>query len=457
MKADPRPAPKGAPAPISSIFAWLFGIFLGLTLLKFGNPPIFEKWVTVPNDIYEFLLGFPWPIAWAYLLLGALCVIGFWAARWRLPAPRWMVALPAAWLGWQWLAGTQSVNPQLTQVTLMHFAACTICFYLGLFALAHPAARTGFWIGLAAAFLIVLGLGFEQHFGGLEETRRYFFLYLYSKLSQFPPEYLKKLSSNRIFGTLFYPNALAGALLLLMPPVVASVLQIRRMTSAARSFLAVMIVVASLCCLYWSGSKGGWLLMLLLGVMALLHLQVSNRLKLVVVMVLFLGGTAGFALKYAGFFQRGATSVVARFDYWRAAMRTTASHPIWGTGPGTFAIPYERIKSPESEMSRLVHNDYLEQATDSGIIGFVIYAAFIAGSLWLTRPSGMGDRLHFATWLGLLGWSLQSLMEFGLYIPALAWPAFTLIGLLLGNRSRLEAGLKSVDKPEVVALPSGRR
>jgi len=69
----------------------------------------------------------------------------------------------------------------------------------------------------------------------------------------------------------------------------------------------------------------------------------------------------------------------------------------------------------------------------------------------------MGDRLHFATWLGLLGWSLQSLMEFGLYIPALAWPAFTLIGLLLGNRSRLEAGLKSVDKPEVVALPSGRR
>src|SRR5262249_55202465 len=150
---------------------------------------------------------------------------------------------------------------------------------------------------------------------------------------------------------------------------------------------------------------------------------VSNRLKLAVVVALILGGVAGFTLKYAGFFQRGATSVVARFDYWRAAIQTTASHPFLGTGPGTFAIPYEKIKRPESEMSRLVHNDFLEQATDSGILGFLLYAAFIAGGLWLTRPAGLSDRLSFAVWLGLLGWSLQSLMEFGLYIPALAWPA----------------------------------
>ena len=36
----------------------------------------------------------------------------------------------------------------------------------------------------------------------------------------------------------------------------------------------------------------------------------------------------------------------------------------------------------------------------------------------------------FAVWLGVLGWSLQSLVEFGLYIPALAWPAFTFLGWL---------------------------
>jgi hypothetical protein len=32
----------------------------------------------------------------------------------------------------------------------------------------------------------------------------------------------------------------------------------------------------------------------------------------------------------------------------------------------------------------------------------------------------------------LLGWSGQGLVEFGLYVPALAWPAFTLFGWLWG-------------------------
>jgi len=47
--------------------------------------------------------------------------------------------------------------------------------------------------------------------------------------------------------------------------------------------------------------------------------------------------------------------------------------------------------------------------------------------------AGNGDAsaLSFAMWMGVLGWSLQSFLEFGLYIPALAWPAFAFFGLLL--------------------------
>jgi len=454
LKTGPDAIPRGS--QFASLFAAFFGAFLGLALLKFGNPPIFEKWVTAPADGYELLLGYPWPITWAYGLLALLCLVGLGAARWQLPRPRWILVLPAAWLAWQFLAATQSLDPTLSAGTVRHFAACTACFYVGVFVLGH-ANRNVFWICLSVALVVVLGLGFEQHFGGLEETRRYFFLYLYPKMNQFPPEYLKKLSSNRIFGTLFYPNALAGALLLVMPPVVAAVLQIRRMTTAAKSFLAGLIVLAGFCCLYWSGSKGGWLLMVFLGVVGLLHLPVPKRWKVVVVAMVVMAGTAGFALKYAGFFRRGATSVVARFDYWRAAVQTTAAHPVMGTGPGTFAIPYERIKRPESEMSRLVHNDYLEQATDSGIIGFLTYTAFVAGILWVTRPAGLGDPVRFATWLGVLGWGLQGLVEFGLYVPALAWPAFAFMGLLLHNRGLRQGELKSFDKPEGAALPSGRR
>jgi len=194
--------------------------------------------------------------------------------------------------------------------------------------------------------------------------------------------------------------------------------------------------------------------MLFLLIVCLLHFRFDRRIKIAALLVLALAGTTGFVVKYASFFRRGATSVVARFDYWSAAARTAATYPVWGTGPGTFAIPYERMKRPESEMSRLVHNDYLEQASDSGLVGFALYATLIGATLWTTRPRSIEDRLYFATWLGLLGWSLQGLVEFGLYIPALAWPAFTFMGLLLGTRPK---PANSVDKPEPATVGSVRR
>jgi len=43
------------------------------------------------------------------------------------------------------------------------------------------------------------------------------------------------------------------------------------------------------------------------------------------------------------------------------------------------------------------------------------------------------DWTTFGVWVGVLGWALQGLVEFGLYIPALAWPAFALLGWLLGR------------------------
>ncbi len=45
-------------------------------------------------------------------------------------------------------------------------------------------------------------------------------------------------------------------------------------------------------------------------------------------------------------------------------------------------------------------------------------------------------------WLGLLGWAAQCLVEFSLQIPALAWPAFALLGYLCAVRLHPQIGLK---------------
>jgi O-antigen ligase len=457
---------------LPQVFTALFGAFLGLALVKFGNPPIMEKWVTAPANIYEFLLGSPWPIAWAYALLVLVTVVGVLTAKWEMKAPLWLIALPLAWVIWQCLAAVWTVNPVLTKPTLAHFFACVLCFYLGLFALGGVRRILWLWAGLLCGLLIVLVVGWEQRLGGLEQTRRYFFLYIYPHLNEVSPEYLKKISSTRIFSTLFYPNALAGAILLLLPAMLEFIWHAReRFTPAARVFLVATIGIGGLGCLYWSGSKGGWLLMLVLGLIWLLRLPFKRTFKIALVAAMLVAGLAGFFWKYSGFFRKGATSVSARFDYWAAAVHTTMAHPLVGTGPGTFSIAYQKLKRPESEMARLAHNDYLEQASDSGLPGFIFYSVFVIGVLVFTAPGlenqnpslrggvklgGFGGReetgrdtnpgvttantrsgrwISFALWLGLLGWALHGFMEFGLYIPGLAWPAFAFMGVLLGRRN----------------------
>ena len=454
MKPAPQPAGAHRDELWLSIFAGLFGAVLGLTLVKFGNPPIMERFVTAPAEFWEFLLGYPWPIAWAYGLLVLVGVAGIRVARWNSAAPRWLIALPLVWLVWQFFAGAQSVDPEMTRPTLKHFAACVLCFYLGYFSLIRVRRVGLFWLGLLGAFLLVLAFGWEQRFGGLRESRRYFFLYVYPQMKEVPPEYLKRISSDRIFSTLLYPNALAGVLILLLPATLAALWHLRKLfTASARWFLIGAVGTAGLACLYWSGSKGGWLLMLALGLATLLRVPFSRRLKIAVVTGVLLIGLAGFFWRHAGFFQKGATSVSARFDYWRAAAQTVREKPVFGTGPGTFAIAYQKVKRPESEMARLVHNDYLEQASDSGVPGFVAYAVFIVTALAWSFPRAGGDRSAgpadwqtFAVWLGVLGWGLQGFVEFGLYLPALAWPAFTLLGWLLGRKRPMQ-GLDPAIRP----------
>jgi hypothetical protein len=43
------------------------------------------------------------------------------------------------------------------------------------------------------------------------------------------------------------------------------------------------------------------------------------------------------------------------------------------------------------------------------------------------------DAVSFAVFLGVSAWFIQGLGEFSLYVPALAWTAFTLLGFLLAT------------------------
>ena len=61
------------------VFSGMAGIWLALSLIKFGNPVILDHRITAPASLDELLIS-PWPVAWGYGLLALVALLGlkFW-------------------------------------------------------------------------------------------------------------------------------------------------------------------------------------------------------------------------------------------------------------------------------------------------------------------------------------------------------------------------------------------
>jgi len=358
------------------------------------------------------------------------------------------------------------VDARLTELVLWHFVGCVGCYFVGAMVLAREQVLPWLLIGLLAAFTwcliravnqkliefprerIDLVLG-QQH-GWTNFTTESVMQMKASRViintngvDMVNPAILAKYEKGRVSGTLVYPNALAGLILLLLPAsLVLAVTQTNRLRPWIRGLVVVLTVFLGVGGMFWTGSKLGWLVGLGLGVVWLMRFNWPRRLKITLVVFVVVVGVGLFAWRFQHYFSAGAKSVGARFDYWRAAAQVFVHSPVFGSGPGTFQRPYAEIKSPESEMARLVHNDYLEQFSDSGLVGGMAYLAWVILALSMAGRTAWrsGSPLRQAIMLGVLGWFGQGVGEFSLYVPALAWTAFVLLGA-----SMARAGLNAMD------------
>lgn len=452
-------------------------------ILKFGTPIILQDQIQTPNELIEWIF-FPWPMETAYILFAAWAITGIRALPFRKITFHKFLWLPLIWLGWQFLSSLFTVDKSLTQTVLAHFIVLTGLFYGGYFLLSKCSQLNGIAVLSTIGLIMTMWSGTEQKFGGLEATRQMIYQQSYwqesypepflkkamsdqewlqsvrrdaNQLSDVATEFgfrskleyqgegdsplerdlafLEKIGKDRIFGTLFYPNALAAAILLLLPMALASMWRwTSRLQTPSRLLLMGCLALWAIACIYWSGSKGGWLVAMISVCLAFLLARVPRSLKVGLVLVMLIGGGGLFAWKYQDYFQKGATSVSARFEYWRAAWNTSLENPFLGTGPGSFMRAFSKIKSDDAEMTRLVHNDYLQQASDAGWPSAIFYVVWMVGSLYWLRPKKFGNQpMREVVWLGLIALALQNIIEFGLYIPAIAWPYFLLLGWLWGT------------------------
>jgi hypothetical protein len=440
------------------IYALVFGLFLGLAIWKFGNPVVLDDKIITPSSPGEFWSE-AWPTHWAGWIFLPVAFVGAvfaFRSKDRWPVMRWLWLLPLLWFGWQLISATRTVDADLTAATLWQFFGCVGCYFIGALVLGSETALRWLLVGVLAAFAFCLVRAVDQRLMEFPQSHQMLTEGERTGWTNLPPQtllefkrdqviittngvdvanplILKKFSSGRVMGTLVYPNALAGAVLLLWPPTLMLVFGAKKLRPAIRIPAIAVTVLLGGAGFFWTGSKLGWLMAMALGGLCLFRLKWPVKSKIAALAFIIIVGLGIFTARFHHYFAAGATSVSARFDYWRAALQTVETHPLTGTGPGTFQRPYAQVKSPDAEMARLVHNDYLEQFSDSGVPGGVFYGLWIGMALaavgrrvWETE-----NQIQFAIFIGLLGWFLQGIGEFGLYIPALAWTAFTLLGCML--------------------------
>jgi O-antigen ligase len=465
-----RPAPNARRFSGADVFAIVFGLFLGLALLKFGNPVILAAKISPPKNSAEFR-DFAWPPGWSVWFLVPIAVAALvlvFTKRPRWPASKWLWILPIGWFAWQLISATRTVDPTLTRLAVLHFGGLIACYFIGTFLLSNARSQRLVLLGLLAAFAFCLVRAVDQKLIEFPAEKRFLTESERSGWTNLPPELVfdlkqqgtiiatngvdianpalvKKYEKGRVFGTLVYPNALAGIILLLLPvSLVFAINGTRPFRAITRTAAITLTLFLGLGALFWTGSKSGWLIAMVLLGGWLFRLNWSAKLKWLTLGLVLILGIGAFGVRFRSYFAAGATSVGARFDYWRAAVKTTAAHPVFGTGPGTFQRPYAQIKAPEAEMARLTHNDYLEQFSDGGVPSGVLYATWIVFlasvlvSLWKKS-----EPVTFAIALGGLGWFIQGFSEFSLYVPALSWTAFALAGSLVGLRGN------QIDKADV--------
>lgn len=442
----------------TELYTLAFGLFLGLCIWKFGNPVILDHQISAPDSLAEFMSA-PWPLHWANWILLPLVAFGAFLAFQKnhaWPANRWLWSLPLIWLGWQFISATNTVDASLTSPTLWQFSGCVACYFLGALIFAREKMSRWLLLGVLAAFTFCLVRAVNQKIFEFPLEHRILAEGERDGWTNYPPETISamkfdgaiittngldvanpvimaKLEKGRVSGTLVYPNALAGIILLLWPVSLALAFgSTKNLKPFIRLGVVALTIFLGLAGLFWSGSKLGWLIALGMIGLILLRLDWPKKLKWLAVAAILVLGLGIFALRFHHYFATGATSAGARLDYWRAAIQIIRAHPVLGTGPGTFQRPYALLKSPDSEMARLTHNDYLEQFSDSGLVGGLAYVTWLVIAMsfawkkwWFSR-----DALAVAIWIGVLSWFIQGLGEFSLYLPASGWTTFTLLGVL---------------------------
>jgi O-antigen ligase len=129
--------------------------------------------------------------------------------------------------------------------------------------------------------------------------------------------------------------------------------------------------------------------------------------------------------------------------YWEVAWKEWKERPLTGTGAGTFQYSWLENRSNFSGVKQ-VHNVYLEQGTETGIVAFLALAGFAALLLgyaaWAAlRAAGERKVLLAGLTAAVTVYVVSSALEWHWYIPPSTIYFFIIAGVTIRLAARTES------------------
>ena len=388
-----------------------------------------------------------WPVLFAFLSVLQL-----------IPLPsRFIVTLsPMRQLG-STLAGlsdgkliwtTLSISPHETVLALLKFLAYSSAFLLAAYLFDSRKGKSTLVRGL-----IFLGC-FEAAYGIVQYLTGWQRIFTYTN----------PVNLDQATGTYINHDHFAGLLELILPFVLGSgfysfqvwserrQVGLDRRASAERSsagirtvfylFLTAILGVAVI----FSRSRGGILATAFSLVFIVLLAQVkARRSAWMLGSFLFLVCVVGYGLwiglnpvlaRFEQMREPGYLQMEGRMAFWKDALPLIRDYPLVGTGLGTFDTAFRRYQTARADARvNHAHNDYLEFASDTGLLGVALLFLPILYLLAKMIISFLDDprRYRRSITLGCIGSSLalliHSMTDFNLQVPANALIFAVVLGI----------------------------
>jgi O-antigen ligase len=253
----------------------------------------------------------------------------------------------------------------------------------------------------------------------------------------------------RWYSTFNWPNPFAAFLLLVLPLTLVRFLQAKLLRDAiAHALVALLLAVAFL----FTASRGAWVSLGAVAPLAglLLRPRWGSAVGRLVILAILTGvsivalthGAApqaagpGMAARAVSVVDPGDYSIQGRLNFWRAGLAIFMTHPVVGTGPGTFGAVHAAYQRDVRYYARDAHSLYVQTASETGVVGLTALAVMlgILAATWVSalRASSRTQAypLVVGIGLGLAAFFVHSGLDMDWMFPANPAMAMAMVGTL---------------------------